>query len=95
MFVLLPTARKNAVCPTHSALLSHSKWVKEQRRRRRRRKRGGKASLLSLKSMEANDRAVVSTVGCNDHEMRSLCSHYSVPQIYKKLLEGIMVYIKM
>lgn len=46
---------------------------------------GGKASLLSLKSMEANDRAVVSTVGCNDHEMRSLHSHYSVPQIYKKV----------
>lgn len=31
--------------------------------------------------MEVNDRAVVSTVGCNDQEMRSLHSHYLVPQI--------------
>lgn len=53
--MLLPTARKNAVCPSHSALLSYTMWVKEERRRKKKKKRGEKASLLSLKSMEAND----------------------------------------
>lgn len=56
----------------------------------------GGASLLSLQSLEANDRAVVFTVGCNDHEMRSLHSHYSVglPQIYESCRREVMVILK-
>ena len=57
------------------AFLSVTMWVKGREGGE------GKSFCCHLKSMEANDRAVVSTVGCNDQEMRSLHSHYSVPQI--------------
>lgn len=65
-------------------------WTKEERKRRKMRWKS-----ISLKSMQVNDRAVVSTVKCNDHEMRLLHSHYSVPQIYQALLESHYGYTEM